>query len=124
MNCLIVDDSTTVRKIIKKILEELKFVCSEAEDGAKAAEACKVSMPDLIMLDWNMPNVNGLEFLKILRAMPNGGSPKVIFCTTENSLDFIQSGMSAGADEYIMKPFDKTVIEAKLIQIGVLEEKA
>lgn len=123
MDCLIVDDSGTVRKIIRKILEDLKFNCSEAEDGAKAAEACKVKMPDIIMLDWNMPNVNGLQFLKMLRVMENGAHPKVIFCTTENSMDFIQNGMGAGADEYVMKPFDKTVIQSKLEQLGLLEEK-
>jgi two-component system chemotaxis response regulator CheY len=124
MKCLIVDDSGTVRKIIKRIIEELKFTCSEAEDGAKAVEACKVSMPDLIMLDWNMPNMNGLEFLTVLRKMDGGTTPKVIFCTTENSMDFIQKGITAGADEYIMKPFDKDVIKSKLEQIGLLQETA
>lgn len=122
MECLIVDDSTTVRKIIRRILEDLKFPCVEAEDGAVAAEICKNKMPDIIFLDWNMPNVNGLEFLKMLRAMSNGSHPKVIFCTTENSMDFIQNGMGAGADEYIMKPFDKTVIQSKLVQLGLLAE--
>lgn len=124
MKCLIVDDSGTVRKIIKRIMDELKFTCSEAEDGAKAVEACKVTMPDLIMLDWNMPNMNGLEFLTVLRKMDGGTTPKVIFCTTENSMDFIQKGITAGADEYIMKPFDKDVIKSKLEQIGILQETA
>jgi two-component system chemotaxis response regulator CheY len=124
MDALIVDDSATVRKIIRRILEDLSFTCSEAEDGIFATEACRKKMPGLILLDWNMPNMNGLEFLKVLRAMEGGTSPKVIFCTTENSMDFIQNGIGAGADEYIMKPFDKTVIEAKLVQLGILQEKA
>lgn len=124
METLIVDDSVTVRKIIRRILEELGFACDEAEDGLKAAEACKKKMPDLVLLDWNMPNMNGLEFLKLLRTMENGTKPKVIFCTTENSMDFIQNGMGAGADEYVMKPFDKSVIESKLIQLGILQERA
>lgn len=123
MQALIVDDSVTVRKIIRKILEELGYSCHEAEDGLKAVEFCKNKMPELILLDWNMPNMNGLEFLKALRAMPNGTVPKVIFCTTENSMDFIQNGMGAGADEYIMKPFDKDLIKTKLVQLGILEEK-
>jgi two-component system chemotaxis response regulator CheY len=122
MECLIVDDSTTVRKIIRKIFEEIKFTCREAEDGSKAMEACAAKMPDLIMLDWNMPVMNGLEFLKALRASEGGMAPKVIFCTTENSMDFIQNGMSAGADEYVMKPFDKIVIQSKLMQLGLIEE--
>ncbi len=122
--CLIVDDSQTIRKIVRRIAEDFGFSCEEAEDGAKAADSCKNKMPDVILLDWNMPNVNGLEFLKILRAMENGAHPKVIFCTTENSMEFIQNGMSAGADEYVMKPFDKTVIHAKLVQLGLLGEEA
>ncbi len=123
MNCLIVDDSVTIRKIIASIIGGLGFDYREAEDGLKAVDACKESMPDLILLDWNMPNMDGLEFLKVLRGMDNGSYPKVIFCTTENSMDYIQNGIAAGADEFIMKPFDKTIIETKLSQLGILEEK-
>lgn len=124
MDTLIVDDSLTVRKIIRKIMEDLGMRCDEAEDGIKALEACKKKMPGLILLDWNMPNMNGLEFLKALRSSPDGSKPKVVFCTTENSMDFIMNGMGAGADEYIMKPFDKSVIQTKLVQLGILEETA
>ncbi len=124
MDTLIVDDSLTVRKIIRKIMEDLGMRCDEAEDGIKALEACKKKMPGLILLDWNMPNINGLEFLKALRSSPDGSKPKVVFCTTENSMDFIMNGMGAGADEYIMKPFDKSVIQTKLVQLGILEETA
>lgn len=118
--CLVVDDSQTVRKIIRRILEEFLFECQEAEDGKQALEICQGHMPDLIMLDWNMPNVNGLEFLKTLRTVENGNLPQVIFCTTENTMEFIKNGMEAGANEYIMKPFDKSVVESKLIQLGML----
>lgn len=120
MKCLIVDDSTTMRKIVRGIIETFNFLCSESADGLEAVEACKEDMPDLIMLDWNMPNMNGLEFLVALRSMKNGKHPKVIFCTTENSLEFIQNGLKAGADEYIMKPFDKDIIESKLSYLGIL----
>lgn len=122
MNSLIVDDSSTIRKIIRKILEELGFSCAEAEDGNFAVQECEKSMPDIIFLDWNMPNMNGLEFLKYLRLMDGGSKPKVIFCTTENTMEYIQEGLQAGADEYIMKPFDKMVIETKLTQMGLLNE--
>lgn len=120
--CLIVDDSPTIRRITRRILEDLKFVCKEAEDGVKACESCAQQMPDIIILDWNMPNMNGLEFIKALRAMAGGDHPVVIFCTTESGMDFIQSGMDAGANEYIMKPFDKNIVEIKFIQLGLLEE--
>jgi two-component system chemotaxis response regulator CheY len=121
--CLIVDDSSTIRKITRKIIEDFGFSCEEAEDGLKAKDACGRIMPDVIILDWNMPNMNGIEFLKALREMENGQHPLVLFCTTESGMDFIQSGMEAGANEYIMKPFDKSIVEMKFVQLGLLEEK-
>jgi two-component system chemotaxis response regulator CheY len=119
-NCLIVDDSRVVRKIARKILEELGFACSEAEDGQKALDACIAEMPETILLDWNMPVMNGIEFLRALRQLPNGDFPKVAFCTTESEFSFIQEALSAGANEYIMKPFDKEIIQGKFEQIGAL----
>jgi two-component system chemotaxis response regulator CheY len=118
--CLIVDDSRVVRKVARKILEELGFTCSEAEDGQQAYNACEVQMPEAILLDWNMPVMTGIEFLKKLRVMPGGTGPKVVFCTTENEFSFIQEALSAGANEYIMKPFDSQIIQSKFQQIGVL----
>lgn len=123
-SCLIVDDSPTIRKIMRRIMEDLGFVCLEAENGQDACDACANEMPHLIMLDWNMPVMSGLDFLVRLRAMEGGEDPKVLFCTTENSMDFIQRGIAAGADEYVMKPFDKEVIEMKLQQIGLVMEPA
>lgn len=122
--CLIVDDSKTIRKIISGIFADLGFTFSEAEDGQVACNACEANMPDIVMLDWNMPVMDGLQFLLKLRAMPSGTKPKVIFCTTENEMGFIQKAMEAGADEYIMKPFDKSIIKTKLVQLGLLEENA
>jgi two-component system chemotaxis response regulator CheY len=119
-NCLIVDDSRVVRKVARKILEELGFACTEAEDGQKALDACKAQMPGAILLDWNMPIMNGIEFLKHLRALPGGDAPKVVFCTTENEFSFIQEALSAGANEYIMKPFDSQIIQSKFEQVGAL----
>lgn len=122
--CMIVDDSKTIRKIISSIIGEIGgFECSEAEDGQAACNKCEEKMPDVIMLDWNMPVMDGLQCLVKLRAMENGLYPKVIFCTTENDLSFIQKAIEAGADEYIMKPFDRTIIENKFIQLGLKEEQ-
>ncbi len=118
--CLIVDDSRVVRKVARKILEDLGFVCSEAEDGQQAVEACKTKMPIAILLDWNMPVKTGIEFLRELRQMQGGDGPKVIFCTTENDLSFIQQALSSGANEYIMKPFDSEIVQSKFAQIGLL----
>lgn len=118
--CLIVDDSRVVRKVARRIMEELGFTCDEAEDGKQACDTVAKSMPALVLLDWNMPVMNGLDFLKSLRAMPNGGEAKVVMCTTENDMSHIMTAMQEGANEYIMKPFDKEIVENKLSQIGLL----
>lgn len=118
--CLVVDDSRVVRKVARRIVEDLGFACEEAEDGQKAYDFCSQKMPDAILLDWNMPIMSGIEFLEKLRQMPSGGTPKVIFCTTENDLAHIQRAMTAGANEYIMKPFDSEIIESKFSQIGLI----
>jgi len=118
--CLIVDDSRVVRKIARKIMEDLGLSCEEAEDGQEAFEACMIKMPEIVLLDWNMPVMSGIDFLRKLRQVPNGNFPKVVFCTTENDFSFIQEALEAGASEYIMKPFDSEIIESKLTQIGVL----
>ncbi len=119
-SCLIVDDSKVVRKLERRIMEELGFVCDEAEDGKQAELYCQTKMPKLILLDWHMPVMNGLEFIKALRAMPGGAAPKVIFCTTESEMNNIMQALSSGADEYVMKPFDAEIIKGKLQQIGML----
>jgi two-component system chemotaxis response regulator CheY len=120
-SCLIVDDSRVVRKVARRIAEDLGFTCDEAEDGQKAYEACQKSMPDAILLDWNMPIMSGIEFLEKLRVMENGQKPKVVFCTTENDMKHIQRAIMAGANEYIMKPFDNEIIQNKFQQIGLIE---
>ncbi|HEY9549029.1 MAG TPA: response regulator [Kiloniellaceae bacterium] len=119
-SCLIVDDSKVVRMVARKILEGLSFDIDEAEDGRKAIEACQRHMPDAVLLDWNMPVMNGLEFLHELRAMRDGHQPIVVFCTTENDMEHIKTAMEAGANEYIMKPFDSDIIESKFVQVGLI----
>lgn len=118
--CLIVDDSKVIRMVARKILQELEFGTEEAADGKDALEACKRKMPDAVLLDWNMPIMSGIEFLRALRALPSGDTPIVVFCTTENDIEHIQEAIEAGANEYIMKPFDSEIIQAKFAQVGLL----
>ena len=118
--CLIVDDSKVIRMVARKILLELEFETVEAADGQEALKACNAKMPDAILLDWNMPVMDGIPFLRELRKAPNGTKPIVVFCTTENDLDHIQEAMTAGANEYIMKPFDSDIIQAKFQQVGLI----
>jgi two-component system chemotaxis response regulator CheY len=119
--CLVVDDSSVVRKIARRILEELDFRIVEAEDGEKALEVCKSALPTAVLLDWNMPVMDGYEFLGHLRRLPGGDAPKVVFCTTENGIDHISRALDAGANEYIMKPFDKDIVAAKFLEVGLIE---
>jgi two-component system chemotaxis response regulator CheY len=118
-HCLIVDDSRVIRKVASRIMQDLKFETDEAEDGLAALAACRGKMPELILLDWNMPNMNGIEFLKTLRKERGGERPVVVFCTTENDVAHITEALGAGANEYIMKPFDREIIEAKLAEVGL-----
>ena len=119
-SCLVVDDSRVVRKVARRILEDLQFVIEEAIDGKTAMDACLRRMPDAILLDWNMPGLSGIDFLRQLRRIKGGDKPVVVFCTTENDIQHIQEAISAGANEYIMKPFDSEIIESKFSQVGLL----
>ena len=118
--CLVVDDSRLTRKVARRILEELQFQVAEAGDGAEALEMCSRIMPDAILLDWNMPVMDGLTFLKQLRKTENGQSPIVVFCTTENDFVHITDALTEGASEYIMKPFDKDIVESKFAEVGLI----
>ena len=118
--CLVVDDSSVVRKVARGILESLDFQISEAEDGQQALDQCRRELPDGVLLDWNMPVMDGYDFLKALRRLPGGDRPKVVFCTTENDVVHIARALHAGANEYIMKPFDKEIVEAKFHEVGLI----
>ncbi|MEM1133720.1 MAG: response regulator [Pseudomonadota bacterium] len=113
-NCLVVDDSKVIRKVARHILETLDYNVDEAEDGQKALAHCQQNMPDVILLDWNMPVMSGMDFLRALRHTEGGDEPKVVFCTTENGRNHIEAALGAGADEYVMKPFDRETLESKL----------
>ena len=119
-SCLVVDDSRVIRMVARKILEELEFEVIEAEDGQVAIDRCNQVMPDAVLLDWHMPVMDGIEFLNALRQLPGGDKPQVVFCTTKNDLDHIQEAIKAGADEYIMKPFDSEIIQSKFSQVGLI----
>lgn len=106
--------------VARKILEQLNFEIEEAADGQQALDACKKAFPDVVLLDWNMPVMSGIEFLRELRNLPGGDAPIVVFCTTENDMSHIQEAIQAGANEYIMKPFDSDIIESKFAQVGLV----
>ena len=118
--CLIVDDSRVVRKVASRIITDMKFKVAEAGDGAEALDQCREDMPDAVLLDWNMPVMNGLDFLRALRREENGKKPVVVFCSTENDAEHIGEAIRSGADEFIMKPFDADIIESKFAEVGLV----
>lgn len=118
-SCLIVDDSSVVRKVARRILEDLDFIVDEAEDGQEAFDKCRQEMPDAILLDWHMPIMGGIEFLKLLRAYVGGTAPRVIYCLTENDIGQLALAKKAGADDFVMKPFDRDILEALFVEPAV-----
>ena len=118
--CLVVDDSRVIRKVARRVLEDIGFEIAEAADGMEALAWCRAAMPDAVLLDWNMPVMNGIEFLRQLRTEPGGEEPIVVFCTVENDVEHIRMALDAGANEYIMKPFDGEIIAAKFAEAGLV----
>ena len=118
-SCLVVDDSRVVRKVARRILEANGYAVTEAGDGQQALDACRAGLPDIVLLDWNMPVMDGITFLRELRGEFGPDNPMVIFCTTENDMAHIEMAMTSGAQEYIMKPFDEDILIGKLDQAGL-----
>lgn len=118
--CLVVDDSKMIRRVAGRILKDLSFETEEAANGQEALDQCRSHMPDAILLDWNMPVMDGLNFLKTLRKEPKGSKPVVVFCTAERDINRITEALEAGANEYVMKPFDSDIIESKFFMAGLI----
>lgn len=116
--CLIVDDSRVIRKVARQIIEGFGFTVIEAEDGQEALTRCQLSMPHLILTDWNMPVMSGLDFVSRMREMPEAKAATVVFCTSKGEVADIHAGIAAGADDYIVKPFEEAALKAKLETLG------
>ena len=122
--CLIVDDSRIIRKVARRIVEGLGFDVVEAADGVEGLNQCLRSMPDLVLLDWRMPTMDGMDFLSRLRAISAERMPKVLFCSMETDPRLIAQALAAGADDYVMKPFDGDILQSKIDEVGMLGAKA
>jgi two-component system, chemotaxis family, chemotaxis protein CheY len=121
MRALIVDDSRFVRGFLRNLLEEKGIECEEAGDGQAGLDKLHGDQTfDLALLDWNMPVMNGLEMLQKMRA-EGYGDVRVLMVTTEAENDFIVRALDAGADEYLMKPFDDEALNEKLAMLGLVE---
>jgi two-component system, chemotaxis family, chemotaxis protein CheY len=121
VRALIVDDSRFVRQLLRGLLEESGFDCEEAADGRAGMEQLHGAPPfDLALVDWNMPVMNGLEMVRQLRS-ESYNDLKVLMVTTEAENDFILRALEAGADEYLMKPFDHEALSEKMALLGLVE---
>lgn len=120
MNALVIDDSKAMRTILRGILKALGFDVLEAADGCEAlvrmSETADIA---LALVDWNMPNMNGFEFVKEVRALSVYDSTKLMMVTTETEMEKVISALEAGADEYLMKPFTKDAMLEKLDMLGI-----
>lgn len=119
-HCLIVDDSSSIRKVAKRLLEEANIKASEAETRAEAIEMCRNRMPDCIVVDWQMPDGDAMKFLTKLRALPGGAQPTVMYLTSEYDADNVARAMRSGADGHMMKPFDRESFIGPLTEAGVV----
>lgn len=117
---MLVDDSRMIRKIGRQIVEKLGLKVSEAENGQEALDKIAIAVPDLIILDWDMPVMTGIEFLAALRSTDLSRQPKVVFCTTHSGAKDIHQAIELGADEFCTKPFDEPKLVEKLRNIGVV----
>lgn len=124
MKVLVVDDSKVTRGMIGRILREFGFEIIEASNGLEALEKVRIERPELALVDWNMPEMNGYEFIKAVRSDPEYDYMKIMMVTTESDIDQMTAALEAGANEYTMKPFTKEIITEKLAILGVINANA
>ena len=117
---LVVDDSEIIRKVARRILEDMNYMVIEADSGAAALEQCAKAMPELILLDWHMPGMTGHEFLGLLQTVPTDRKPIVVYCTTENDPADIARAFACGAEALLLKPFNRTTLRAKVGEVARL----
>lgn len=120
MRVLVVDDSRAIRRIVSDIMKQLNFEVTEAGNGLEALDKLQqYGAPDIVLVDWNMPEMNGLEFIKAVRANPIYSDLPLMMVTTETEMERMALAFMAGVNEYVMKPFDKQTIHDKLQLLGI-----
>ena len=120
MKALVVDDSRAMRAILSKHLRELGFDVHEARSGVDALMVLnKIGHADLMMVDWNMPEMDGVQFLRRVRSEREHDETRVMMVTTESEMSQVQVALEAGANEYLMKPFDREALLEKLLLLGI-----
>lgn len=119
-SCIVADDSKIMRMLLTKIMENFGYIASEAEDGEDLLEQCAENMPDLIICDWQLPLIEGIDILHKIRSDKRSKQPVFMFCAHTKDKSIIEQAMNAGADDFIMRPFDEDIIASKLRIIKIL----
>ena len=122
MKCLIADDSRIIRMVLAKIFSNLGFEVEEAEDGDEVIEKCLAQEPDIVIMDWWLPVIDGIDVLYKIRDDKKIRQPRIVFCSANTELEKISEALDGGADDYLMKPFDEEIIKSKLIILGLIKE--
>lgn len=115
--CLVIDDTSVIRKVAHAILLDMSYLVLEASDTDEAFKLCKTEQPDVVILDWHIPDCDPLEFLTALRSTFTGRRPYVLYCTSEKDPDIISAAIDAGADDFILKPFNRASLVNKFADI-------
>ncbi len=118
--CLVVDGSSVIRKVARRILEDFDLTVVEAADSASALEISRRSMPDLLLVDWNLPLSGDDDLIAAVRRLPGGRAPKIVLLASETDAARIARARRSGADDYMLKPFDRASLEAKMHELGLL----
>ncbi len=118
-SCLIVEDVTVIRKVAAAMMSHMGFQTQEAESAEQGLAMIEGRLPDLILLDWNLPEMSGIDFIAKLRQADGGDRPKIIFCTGHDTPDDICEALARGADEYVMKPYNDQILASKVALVGL-----
>jgi two-component system, chemotaxis family, chemotaxis protein CheY len=119
VHSLVIDDSRAMRLILGRMLRDLGFTVADATNGREGLERLSATAPDLVLVDWNMPEMSGIEFLESMRRPPYASTAKVLMVTTESEVTQVIAALGAGADEYLMKPFTPAAVLDKLHLLGL-----
>lgn len=122
-HCLVIDDANIIRKVARHIIETFGYRVSEAETAEEALDRLISDTPDLILLDWQLPGMTAFEFLAALRGRPLPKIPYIVYCTTEHDVSDLSKAFTAGADDYLLKPFNREVLQAKFAEIALAHEE-
>lgn len=117
---LVVDDSDLIRKVARKVLEDMNYLVLEADTGESAIAQCMKAMPELILLDWHMPGMSGHDVMAAIKAIPGDHKPVIVYCTTQNDPVDLSRAFAGGADAYMMKPFNRAILKAKVAEAVLL----